>query len=90
MLRVDLAAAGIAYRDEEGRQRDFHALRHSYITAVVSSGASIKVAQGLARHSTSALTLDRYAASIPSEMTAAVNALPSVLNGSKAAKPSKR
>jgi hypothetical protein len=40
---------------------DFHALRHTYISRVVASGANIKVAQELARHSTPTLTLGRYA-----------------------------
>ena len=33
MLRVDLEAAGIPYRDEAGQVADFHALRHSYHAA---------------------------------------------------------
>jgi integrase/recombinase XerD len=60
MLRVDLAAAGIPYRDGQGRYLDFHALRHSYITHLIRSGANPKVVQALARHSTITLTLDRY------------------------------
>jgi hypothetical protein len=35
MLRVDLEAAGIPYRDTAGRVVDFHALRASYITYLV-------------------------------------------------------
>jgi integrase len=60
MLRVDLAAAGIPERDARGRVVDFHALRHSYITALVRSGVNPKTVQRLARHSTITLTLDRY------------------------------
>ena len=47
--------------DGEGRVVDFHALRHHYISRVVSSGVSVKVAMELARHSTPTLTLGRYA-----------------------------
>jgi len=47
--------------DGEGRVFDFHALRHHYISRVVQSGASDKVCQELARHSTPVLTLGRYA-----------------------------
>ncbi len=47
--------------DGEGRVFDFHALRHHYISRVVQSGASVKVCQELARHSTPVLTLGRYA-----------------------------
>jgi len=60
MLKVDLEAVGIPYEDEAGRFADFHSLRHSFISNVGKSGASVKEAQMLARHSTSALTLDVY------------------------------
>jgi site-specific recombinase XerD len=49
----------LAYRDRDGRFIDFHALRHTYISRIVSGGASAKVAQHLARHSTVTLTLGR-------------------------------
>jgi hypothetical protein len=45
--------------DERKRVVDFHALRHSYITILKTSGANPTAAQKLARHSSSALT-DRY------------------------------
>lgn len=60
MLAADLARAGIDSRDAKGRVLDFHALRHSFISGLVMSGVNPKVAQSLARHSTIALTLDRY------------------------------
>ena len=60
MLRQDLQAAGIAYEDDAGRYADFHSLRHTFISNVGKSGATVKEAQSLARHSTSALTLDVY------------------------------
>ena len=37
MIRHDLDAAGIPYRDASDRVADFHALRHSYITALAMS-----------------------------------------------------
>ena len=60
MLREDLAAAGIPYRDENGRTFDFHSLRHGFISALARCGVEPKVAQALARHSSITLTLDRY------------------------------
>lgn len=60
MLKVDLEAVGIAYQDESGRYADFHAQRHAFISNVGKSGATVKETQTLARHSTSALTLDVY------------------------------
>ena len=60
MFRADLELAGIAYEDDRGRVADLHALRHTYITRLVNSGVNIGVVQGLARHSTPTLTLNRY------------------------------
>jgi integrase len=42
--------------DSEGKTLDFHGLRHTYITRLVSAGIHPKVAQQLARHSTITLT----------------------------------
>ena len=61
LIQPDLDAAGIPYRDASGRVADFHALRHSYITALAMSNAPVKVVQSLARHSTPTLTLGTYA-----------------------------
>src|SRR4029079_10971874 len=60
MLRADLSAAGIPYRDGEARVADFHALRHSYITLLERSGVTPKLAQELARHSDIRLTMNVY------------------------------
>jgi integrase len=68
----------LAYRDGSGRVADFHALRHTYISRLVTSGANIKVAQELARHSTPTLTLGRYAHVQLLDRTRALDALPSI------------
>lgn len=60
MLRSDLKRAGIAYRDEQGRYVDFHALRHTFITQLVRSGVHPAKPNELARHSTITLTMDVY------------------------------
>src|SRR4051794_39572915 len=60
MIRHDLAAAGISYETASG-VIDFHALRGSYVSHLVSSGASVKTCQVLARHSTPTLTIGLYA-----------------------------
>ncbi len=60
MLRKDLEAAGIPYKDESGRVADFHSLRHTFISNLTRGGASPKIAQSLARHSTIGLTMDTY------------------------------
>lgn len=63
MLRVDLAAAGIPYSVPgiNGPEfADFHALRHSFLSALAAANVGPKVLQELARHSTARLTLEKY------------------------------
>jgi hypothetical protein len=55
---------------------DFHALRGSYISHLVSSGASVKACQVLARHSTPSLTIGIYAKASLHDIKGAVEALP--------------
>ncbi|MFW5690761.1 MAG: tyrosine-type recombinase/integrase [Planctomycetota bacterium] len=76
MLRKDLSAAGIPYQDAAGRYADFHALRHTFVTALATSGVLPKVAQTLARHSDIHLTLDRYAHVLGEQQVDAINSLP--------------
>ena len=76
LIQRDLEAAGLAYRDASGRVADFHALRHSYITALAMSNAPVKVVQTLARHSTPSLTFGLYAHVGLYDQTAALDALP--------------
>ncbi len=66
----------LRWRDDAGRVADFHCLRHTYISAIVAGGASAKVAQELARHSTPTLTLGVYAHARLADMTAALPRLP--------------
>ena len=76
ILRVDLEAAGIPYRDAEGKVVDFHALRHTFITNLAQGGVHPKTAQALARHSTITLTMDRYSHSRREDEARALSALP--------------
>lgn len=78
MLRGDLAAAGLPYRDEAGRVFDFHALRHQFISNLARAGAHPKEAQTLARHSTITLTMDRYTHLGMCDMVAALDKLPAI------------
>ena len=80
MLRLDLQAAGIPYRDDEGRVCDFHSLRHSYITLLERSGAHPKVAQELARHSDIRLTMQVYTHTRLHDLAGAVEDLPALLD----------
>ena len=60
MLRMDTDKAEIPYWTSEGKV-DFHSLRVSYTSMVIESGATVKEAQSLARHSTPNLTMNIYA-----------------------------
>jgi integrase len=59
MLKIDLKAAGIEYKTEQG-QADFHALRHTFGTMLALSGTSPQIAQKLMRHSNFNLTQNIY------------------------------
>ena len=76
MLKLDLADAGIEYRDAAGRVADFHALRHTFITNLVGAGVHPKTAQMLARHSTIGLTMDRYTHTYRGQLSDALKMLP--------------
>jgi len=58
-LDIDLKKAGIPKYTQEGKI-DFHACRVAYISLVIESGATVKEAQSLARHSTPTLTMNVY------------------------------
>jgi len=62
--------------DADGRVLDFHGTRHTYVSAIVAGGASVKTCQELARHSTPALTIGRYSHARLHDLTAALDALP--------------
>ena len=66
----------LTYLDSEGRVADFHALRATYITMLVRSGASVKVAQELARHSDPKLTMNVYTQLGVHDLAGALDRLP--------------
>ncbi len=78
MLREDLKAAGIAYRDDSGRVVDFHALRHTFISNLARGGVHPKTAQTLARPGTIGLTMDRYSHSLKEDERSALAVLPDI------------
>ena len=60
MLDIDLEKANIPKLTDEGKI-DFHALRTTFVTLTIESGATPVEAQSLARHSTINLTMNTYA-----------------------------
>ncbi len=75
---ADLAAAGIAKTDRQGRTLDVHCLRHTFATLLARSGVSPSVAQKLMRHSDIRLTMNIYTHLDLSDTAGAVAALPAV------------
>jgi Phage integrase family len=75
MLRVDLKAVKIPYETDSGVV-DFHSLRGDFISYLVSSGASVKTCQTLARHSTPTMTIGLYAKASLHDINGAVENLP--------------
>ena len=70
-------------QNANGEIADFHALRHTFITMLASSGVHPKVAQQLARHSTITLTMDRYSHARLVDLNSAVENLPSLASPPK-------
>ena len=58
--RADLRAAGIPYKDAQGRQADFHALRHTFGTMLAQSGTGVRTSMELMRHTDVKLTMGVY------------------------------
>ncbi len=75
ILQRDLAAAGIPHETADGFL-DFHALRHSFISAMARAGVPLTTAQKLARHSDPKLTANRYTHLGLSDLAGSVPALP--------------
>jgi integrase len=82
MLRIELDACGIPYVVEgpDGPlYADFHSLRHSYIALLDKSGATLKEAMQLARHSDPKLTMAVYGRAQLHDLGQAVDKLPALL-----------
>jgi integrase len=84
MVSLGLEAAGIPYVVEgpDGPlYADFHSLRHSFIALLDRSGATLKEAMQLARHSDPKLTMAVYGRAQLHDLSAAIGRLPSLLAG---------
>jgi len=73
MIKADLKAARIPYKDADGLVFDFHALRHTFITNLRNVPTSVR--QSLARHRSSAMT-DHYTHVNLHDERAALDSLP--------------
>jgi len=81
-MRRDLVAAGLGgwvgsrVEDAHGRTLHLHALRNSFATMLVQSGATIPVAQRMLRHSSPVLTFGVYAKAPDGSLRDAAESLP--------------
>jgi integrase len=87
---IEAAAAGperearersdfLKYHNAAGEVADFHgATRHTYISGIVATGASVKTCQELARHSDPSLTIGRYSHARLHDLQGALEALPAL------------
>ena len=71
----------LSYRDADGAQIDFHALRHTFLSRLGRAGVPAKVMQRLARHSTVELTLGRCTHANVYDLAAGVALLPPLPTG---------
>ncbi len=78
MIKADLATTGLEYQSPDGSFRDWHALRHTFITLAWKTGASPLVVKTLARHTDLRLTV-RYSHTTSRELQDTVNAIPNLL-----------
>jgi integrase len=87
MRRIDLDAAGVPYvvdGPDGPLYADFHALRHSYIALLEKSGARLKEAMRLARHSDPKLTMAVYGRAQLHDLGRAVERLPDLMTAAGA------
>lgn len=82
-----LERAGMPYKDDQGRQADFHALRRTMNTHLAQKAVDPQTRQEIMRHSDIALTLDVYTDKPMLPMAEAVEKLPVFLKQLKDAHP---
>lgn len=78
MLKFDLKAAKIKYKDDAEKYADFHSLRHTSGTLLKEAGLHPKLIQSHMRHSTITLTMDRYTHENLNDDDTIVSALPAL------------
>jgi len=74
--REYLTAAGIDWKDSEGRRADVHALRHTFGTLLSQTGTSPREAMELMRHTDLSLTMKVYTDPRLFDLAGAVERLP--------------
>jgi hypothetical protein len=78
-LPNDLANADGDYEGARGREADFHALRHTFISNLARAGVHPRNAQALARHSTIELTMGTYTHVEMGDLASDLEGLPAIV-----------
>ncbi len=79
ILDRDLAAAGLAKRDQRGRTIDVHAFRHTFNSLLAAAGVPLRTRQVLMRHASSGtLTDDVYSDPAVLDLRGALAKLPAL------------
>ena len=79
-FKKDLKAAGIPYKDSQGRFLDFHSFRHTTCSNLAMAGVGVRTAMELMRHSDAKLTNSVYTDATQLQTAEAVERVPSVLD----------
>ena len=80
ILYRDLKKAGILRIDDQGRQIDVHALRHTCGTQLARAGVSPQAASKIMRHSSIDMTMKHYTHLVIADTSRAVEMLPDFNN----------
>ncbi len=76
ILKLDLEAAGIPYKDRSGLVFDFHGLRSQLGTSLARAGVDQTTAQKLLHHSDPRLTSNQYTHLATADLRVAIAKLP--------------
>ena len=79
MVKKHLAQAGIPYKDAEGKQADFHALRHRLSTNLAKTNVPPRVTMEMMRHSDIRLTMKTYTDAARLPLAEALKGMPNYL-----------
>ncbi len=80
VIQADLEKAGVSITTAKGKL-DFHACRKAYINLVIATGADVKTAQALSRHSTPYLTMEVYGEAVDTRLTATAAMVGNLISG---------
>lgn len=79
VIQEDLRKAGVEVKTAKGKL-DFHTCRKAYINLVIATGADVKTAQALSRHSTPYLTMEVYGEAVDMRLINAAEMVGSLIN----------